>query len=331
MTEVRFDEPAHGVAVNAAGGPGSPARLRQLALAGALLILAIIGVSAYLRLSGADLGCGDWPDCYGRALRERAGGVAPAATGTAVAAVARAVHRLAASTVLVLVLLMCGLCLARRPRPRPETGLAFALLGVTVFLAVLGYAAGPSRVPAVALANLLGGFVMFALCARLASGGSSAGPPRLTLLAILAAAALLAQSALGAWLSASYAVTSCASLSDCLAQAGAARWSDVGFLNEPVLATRAPHNAAGALVQSVHRLWAIVVATFLVLLAAGAARQGRRVAAGALAALVTLEVVLGLRMTGGGAGSLGLALAHNGLAALMLGACLVIARPVRTS
>ena len=43
-------------------------RVRALALLTCLLSLMVVGVSAYLRLSGAGLGCSDWPGCYGRIL-----------------------------------------------------------------------------------------------------------------------------------------------------------------------------------------------------------------------------------------------------------------------
>ena len=43
-------------------------RLRALALLTCLLSLLVVAVSATLRLSGAGLGCADWPGCYGAIL-----------------------------------------------------------------------------------------------------------------------------------------------------------------------------------------------------------------------------------------------------------------------
>ncbi|MCZ7654745.1 MAG: COX15/CtaA family protein [Rhodocyclaceae bacterium] len=43
-------------------------RVRALAIFTCLLSILVVTVSAYLRLSGAGLGCADWPDCYGRIL-----------------------------------------------------------------------------------------------------------------------------------------------------------------------------------------------------------------------------------------------------------------------
>ena len=59
---------------------------------------------------------------------------------------------------------------------RREAALSLALLTLALSLALLGLFTPGARVPAVAMANLLGGFVMLALAARLA-----APPPRVRL------------------------------------------------------------------------------------------------------------------------------------------------------
>ena len=51
---------------------------------------------------------------------------------------------------------------------RAEARLALGLLGLVLFLALLGVLAWPSRLPAVTLGNLLAGFAMCALSVRLA-------------------------------------------------------------------------------------------------------------------------------------------------------------------
>jgi len=47
----------------------APTAMHRIALVCALLVLAIAGVSAFLRLSKVGLGCEPWPACYGQELR----------------------------------------------------------------------------------------------------------------------------------------------------------------------------------------------------------------------------------------------------------------------
>ena len=39
--------------------------MRKLAIISLLLVIALVSVSAYLRLDNSGIGCADWPDCYG--------------------------------------------------------------------------------------------------------------------------------------------------------------------------------------------------------------------------------------------------------------------------
>ena len=40
--------------------------MRKLAVSSLLLVIALVSVSAYLRLDNSGIGCADWPECYGR-------------------------------------------------------------------------------------------------------------------------------------------------------------------------------------------------------------------------------------------------------------------------
>lgn len=40
--------------------------MRALAIISLLFVLALVSVSAYLRLDNSGIGCADWPACYGR-------------------------------------------------------------------------------------------------------------------------------------------------------------------------------------------------------------------------------------------------------------------------
>lgn len=116
---------------------------------------------------------------------------------------ARGVHRIAATLVLLASLLMWWL--ARRDRR------AQALVAVGLLLSVLGVAAGASRAAPVVMLNLIGGFAMLALCAVLATTRAVRAPrPAARMLLML----VFLQAAGGAWASA-WASTDCGFVSGC--------------------------------------------------------------------------------------------------------------------
>jgi len=111
----------------------------------------------------------------------------------------RAVHRVAASTVLLGVVALVVLTIRRRPRDGVAVADALALLALALGLAVLGVVTPGSRSVAVLLGNQLGGLAMLALAWRLLrrlQGAPAAGRP-LAVVAGFGAAAWLAQATLG--------------------------------------------------------------------------------------------------------------------------------------
>lgn len=296
--------------------------LRRMAWICAALMLATITLSAYMRLSQAGLGCIDWPACYGQGLRALQSGDAPAA-GHGVA-LARLAHRVVASATLVLVIVMVMTALLTRPVLKRQSALTLALLGVAVALAVLGIFTPRARLPIVAMGNLLGGFVMLALCVRLADSarppGRAAEPEsRFGFVAAAALVLLALQLAGGALVSASYAALSCSGLADCLHAAAASGW-DAQALNpwrEPVLESGAwPINRGSALVLWLHQIAALVLLALLGYLGLAGWRRGRRDGA-LLLGLVAAQVVLGMAIAAFGLPLAG-ALLHNLLGALLL-------------
>jgi hypothetical protein len=127
-------------------------------------------------------------------------------------ALARQVHRVAATLVLLGAIAM--LLLARRARDASRTRLAASLLGLALLLSVVGVAGGASRAAPVVLVNLLGGLAMLALCTRLAL----APRPSLGRAAAVMLALVALQAVLGALASAT-ASPECVALSDCAAPA----------------------------------------------------------------------------------------------------------------
>jgi cytochrome c oxidase assembly protein subunit 15 len=300
-----------------------PRRLQvhRLALLCSALMLATVLLSAYLRLSQAGLGCADWPACYGQALSDAAH--APPGAPAAGVALARLAHRIVASLVLVLVVALLVICRTARPTLAHEARLAAALLVLALALAALGIVTPGAQLPAVTLGNLIGGFVMLALCWRLVgiTGPIESPTFQFRRWAIPALALLLVQVALGALLSGSFAALSCSDWSDCSRTARAAGWDWQVFnpWQRPRLAAAPPFNAGGAWVQLAHRGLALLLLPLLALVGLAALRQGRRPTALLLLLLPGLQVGIAWAMLAAGL-PIGAVLLHNLSAALLLAA-----------
>lgn len=141
-------------------------RVRALAIFTCLLSFLVVTVSAYLRLSGAGLGCADWPDCYGRILE----GVPHAPWEGA-----RLVHRIVATLALLAGILLVWRCW--RPQPlQPAARYATLLLALMLFLSVVGVWSSDPRMALVNFINLIGGLGLVTFSWRVAI---SAEPSRL--------------------------------------------------------------------------------------------------------------------------------------------------------
>ena len=294
--------------------------LRRLALLCAVMVLAVTSLSAYLRLSKAGLGCADWPQCYGQTLRQLQQGVAVSTEEQTATAAARLLHRIVAVIALLLVIMMVMVCFGSKPLLWSQGALALALLALALFLAVLGRWSSSARVPAVTMGNLLGGFAMLALCARLAMAGQAPRVLRPRFWVVAALVLLVAQVALGGLVSASFAGLSCSSgWLECAQAARGVGWDTLDPWREPVLAAAPPFNPAGALAQALHRGLALALALVLVPLAVAALRQGRPRIGAVLLVLLALQVLIGVVMTQSSL-PLVFALLHN-----LLGAGLLVA------
>jgi len=293
------------------------ARIRTLALALAGLSVAVVVVSAYIRLNGAGLGCAAWPECYGQLL---SGGPFPHNGAV------RILHRVAASAALLLGFVLAWHC--RRPEPiRPLAGQAALLLALMILLTMVGiFSADPHRAWA-GFFNILGGAALVALSARLAlAAGRDAAlaggaPP--AALPHAALGLLVLAIALGALIGARYAAVACTSLPACSGVAWPAPggW---GALN-PFVTVAAPAAAGdegGVALHLVHRY--LAVATLLLLGLAGLralARPATRPTAVALLLLLAVQFTLGVLTVLGGF-ALWLAIAHSVGATLLLAAAM---------
>jgi cytochrome c oxidase assembly protein subunit 15 len=300
--------------------PEAAARLATLfarmALAAAALTFVVIVASAFMRHTQAGLSCADWPACYATLGAPGADAVPSAGVH-----LARIAHRLAATSVLALVIGLLLIAWTQKPAWRRAGGRALAALTIAGALAVLGIITPGARIPAVALSNLLGGYAMLAaLVATHAVTTRAPSPSRgARAVAALALAFVFVQAALGGTIGVQFASLACPALGDC----GAWTWREflaAGALDplRPVTANDgrviAPAGAAG--LHVLHRICGLA-AVALVLATAMMLRQARPRLARTLAAVVAIATGLGLFAVSPQP-ALPVVVAHNACAAILV-------------
>lgn len=290
-------------------------RIRRLALLVVGLTVCIVAFSAYLRLTQSGLGCNEWPSCY-----RQGDSVGNEVAGNVAVAAVRLGHRVTASVVLVLVVILVLATLGMRPRLWREGRLTLGMLLLTLGLAALGAAARGSQFPAVVLGNLLGGFALLAVAWRLAGTTMARGhgSGQWTGWAWLALLLLMLQVALGGLVSATHSLTVCSSWAECSRLVQGVEW-DWQALN-PWLGVGSDAtvlSARGAWLQWLHRVGVLLVAPTMVVAGWIAWRSGQRAPVLALGALLGLQLLLGILLGFTGA-PLPVALAHN-----LVGAALI--------
>ncbi len=301
--------------------------MRALAIVSLLLVLALVAVSAYLRLQNSGIGCPDWPACYGQI--DAAEETAPTVGSTYERLVREAqepmswatpAHRLVASVLGLLIVSMTLISLwARRDRL-----LSLTLLGLTVFLAWLGIYSGGLHSPAVVMGNLVGGFTLLGLLGWMVVRNvrPHANASRRVRRWVAAALVLLClQIMLGGLTSANFAATACMSVPDChgtwLPGGDLAKAFDLSRPHETGPSGHALGGAERADIHKLHRLVAVVT-LLTTLFAGGLAARGR------LGATAIVVITLAALEFGVGVASIladlpiGIAVAHNWLAAVLL-------------
>lgn len=301
--------------------------MRALAILALLFVLALVSLSAYLRLDHSGIGCADWPACYGQ-IGEPAEHAPTAATAYERLALeaqqplswATPAHRLVASVLGLLVLGMALLSL----KTRQDRLLSFVLLGLTVCLAWLGVYSGGLHSPAIVMGNLGGGFTMLGLLGWMVfrDARPRANAPRKVKHWVIVALVLLGlQIALGGLTSANFAATACPTLPDCNGSwlPGKALWTafDLSRQHEIGPTGLALGGAERADIHKLHRI--VAVLTLLTALVAGflALRAKLVGAAAAVLVLVIAEFWVGIAAILTNL-PIGVAVAHNWLAAMLL-------------
>lgn len=308
--------------------PGNASNLYTLLVfASLVLVLLVVILSAYLRLSGSGLGCTEWPACYAL-IKAEASGAESLAAAHLVPPWATMTHRLVASALGILVLGITILALHRRRASRQPVLIPLAVLALTVFLSVLGYITPSPLLPWVTLSNLLGGMAMLAMLwwlgQRSASSVTENVPGHeLRPWALVGIFIVFFQIALGGWVSANFAALACTDLPGC----GGYPWSGGPWRESFNLSRVLPATDGGAVIAGdaakiihlVHRAGAVLTFLYLAWLGWRALALGNRYRGTGMALLVflVLQMALGL---GAVAFSLplGLVTAHNAMAALLL-------------
>lgn len=259
-----------------------------LAALAVALTLVVITVSALLRLAQAGLGCEPWPQCYGISL----------ATGWLAAV--RATHRVSALAVAAVVLMTFVLAASGGRAAARLAAIAGAALVVIAFLTWVGIITPGTRLPAVALANLVGGMTLFALLWWLfleARGAGRRSTGHVGAMALIAVPLLIAQIGLGALAHATFGSVSCPTLAGCAVSDWLPQLSAAAFDPFRPVAGVAGHSlphADTAAVHMTHRVLALVVTAWLAIVAWHAWRIPATRASGiALAAALVLQVATG--------------------------------------
>ena len=310
--------------------------------AAATFVLIVLG--AFVRLSDAGLGCPDWPGCYGNLTPhfsaeqiQAAEAVQPGGPVSMAKAWKEMVHRYLAMFVGALIASIMFAAWRNRREWQQSPWLPTLLVVAVMFQAALGaWTVTLLLKPAIVTAHLLGGIGILSLLSWLLSKQPGNGkwadgimaPDGLRVLGFVALVVLFAQIMLGGWVSTNYAALACADLPMCHGQLV----PSMDFANAYHLIRPLGIGPDGALltldaltaIHWTHRVGAIIA----VLVVGGFAlrlmslESGKK-AARMLVALLAAQVVLGISNVWFSL-PLAVAVAHNGVAAMLFAWLLVV-------
>ncbi len=305
----------------------------KISLFGCAFAAVVVLLGAYTRLVDAGLGCPDWPGCYGfltvpetqeeiRVAEE----AYPHAPVEADKAWPEMVHRYFAGMLGLIIAVLAVLALISRGDPAQPFVLPQLLLGLVVFQAALGmWTVTMGLLPIIVMGHLLGGFATLALLwllfLKLRDGNKPAYQSELRTWSLLGLVIVLIQITLGGWTSANYAAIICTDFPTCqghwippldfsgafqLGQEGIQSYLG-GFMD----------NDARVTVHWLHRVGALITTLYLLFLAVRLFAGGFSRYAGWLLLVLAAQVMLGISNVVFSL-PLAVAVAHNGVAALLL-------------
>ena len=308
-----------------------------------VLALFVVMLGAYTRLTDAGLGCPDWPGCYGHMVLPTVKNKLMSAQQSypeipieSRKAWTEMAHRYAAGTLalFILVISLCVLHSRWRGTLFPWV-LPLVLILLVIFQASLGmWTVTLKLLPVVVMGHLLGGMLIFASLGYFRmqlSSAASVNLPRWRGWVTLGIVIVFCQIALGGWVSSNYAGVACIGFPQCNGEWWPKLHFSKGFnLFSPVGANYQGgflDNNVRITLQFIHRLGAFVAATYVLILSVLVlicvrAKDLHKAAMLAIG-LVVIQFALGVANVVYLL-PLGIAVAHNGTAALLLATMFVM-------
>ncbi len=310
-----------------------------------VLTLALVVIGAYVRLSDAGLGCPDWPGCYGQispvhasdaislAVAEQGGDHGPVSMHKAWKEM---VHRYIAGFLGLVLLAIAVTAWRQRRQLRQSPMLPTALLAVVVLQASLGmWTVTLLLKPVIVSLHLMGGMTILAMLTWLSMRQLRLPPPeprdriaQLRGAALIGLILVIAQIALGGWVSSNYAALACPDLPMCRGAWVPPMDFDDAFhvLRELGMTPQGEllSNEALTAIHWIHRVGAVVVTVYTLYLVQRLMKfSSMHGLALLLLGVLALQVTLGVLNVVYSL-PLPLAAAHNGGAAVLLVVYVVI-------
>lgn len=309
--------------------------LLNLARVACVLALIVIVIGAYTRLSDAGLGCPDWPGCYGNLIvpdkAEHANVAYPERPLEKAKAWKEMVHRYAASSLGLLILIIAFISWTKTSLSNMRM-FTSGLLLLVIFQGLLGmWTVTLLLKPIIVLSHLLGGLSILSLlywtalrqqASHLAT--YSTGNRKLLPLVVVGMIVLAIQISLGGWTSSNYAALACPDFPTCQGvwwpkmdfNEGFILWRGLGIDYEGGVL----HGSARTAIHMAHRIGAVITFLTILTVAVQALRSGmNNIKLTGLSVLIILvaQVSLGIANIKFFL-PLSVAVAHNGVAALLL-------------
>ena len=305
----------------------------RLSLFALLLAGVAVLLGAYTRLVDAGLGCPDWPGCYGfitvpdtHEEIQHAQAAYPHAPVESEKAWPEMVHRYFAGTLGLVIAMLALVAIKYRHDATLPLKLPLLLAALVVFQAALGmWTVTLGLLPVVVMGHLLGGFatlsLLLLLFLKIRDRNTPATASSLRTLAIIGLFIVVIQITLGGWTSANYAAIICTDFPTCQGL----MLPPLDFVAAFQLHTEGLDsylgghlgNDARVTIQWMHRLGALVTAIYLVFLHVKLIQAGHKKLALWLMLVLLVQVTLGISNVVYSL-PLAVAVAHNGVAALLL-------------